>query len=296
VLKTELLALLEGRGRLARVLKELDDDGTFLRRVDDDDRALLKRWVNDWTHRDHKVLWREIEVGARKLGNRLTAAGIFQDLIWRTVTAWRIANEVKKSGKDPIFEDHQARQKRYLHLADAADALAKYYRDYQEFNTNATEVLMPLLKSVELRLDPFALNRPMTITTLPLPVYSIVPPSAYHLAELHERQAKLFRQSGDWKLFSTTKVSHKGEHRERLAFVHTITKSLGELCGTQADGMPHRKVIAMLTNICFPDENVDDEDVRKMLEDRPRRRGGRKTINDAPTSVIRKGPKKAPPS
>jgi hypothetical protein len=114
------------------------------------------------------------------------------------------------------------------------------------------------------------------------------------LAELHERQAKIFRRA-DREMFGTTKVSHKGEHRERLAFVHTITKSLGELCGTNPNGKPHRKIIAMLANICFPDEPVDDEGVRKMLEDRPRKRVGRKTINDAPMSVIRTGPKKGPP-
>jgi hypothetical protein len=262
-LKTELLALLEGRGQLARVQKELDDDGTFLRRLDDDDRALLRRWANDWTHRKYEVLWREIETDARKLW-RFNAAEIFQQLIWYTVTAWRIANKVKKSGKDPILEEHQARRKRSLHLAKAADDLAKYYRDNQRYHTNATEILMPLLKSVELRLEPFSLNRPMTITTLPLPAYSMVPPSAYLLAELHERQAKLFRQS-NWEPVSSTKVSHKREHRERLAFVHAITKSLGELCGTNPKGEPHRKVIAMLTNICFADANVNNEDVRKML-------------------------------
>jgi hypothetical protein len=89
VLKTELLALPEGRGRLARVQKELDDDGTFVRRVDDDDRALLTRWVNDWPHRDHKVLWREIEVGARKLGNRRSGDISGSDLAHRYGVAHR---------------------------------------------------------------------------------------------------------------------------------------------------------------------------------------------------------------
>jgi hypothetical protein len=243
----------------------LDDDGTILRRLDGDNRALLRRWVHDWTGREHEILWRGIEAGARELGNRFTAAEIFQDLICYTVTAWRIANKVKKSGKDPILEEHQAKRKRSLRLAKAADDLAKYYRENQQYHTNAREILMPLLESVELRL--LAENRPMTITTLPLPAYSMVLPSAYLLAELHERQAKLFRQ-GDWEPVSSTKVSHKGEHRERLAFVHTITKSLGELCGTNPNGEPHRKVIAMLTNICFADENVNNEDVRKMLTGR----------------------------
>jgi hypothetical protein len=258
-LKTELLALLKGSGRFARVWEELDDDDTFPRRLDDDDRALLKRWVNDWTQPEHEVLWQEIEAGARKLGNQLTAADIFLDLIWYTVTAWQIAKGVE-SGDDPIDRQRQKRREYLLDLADKADALAKYYRGKAEYLLHdANELLMPVLKGAEIRLV-----RPEITPNSAPPVYSFRV-FQHLIRELHERQAEMLRRQAGWEPVSTTVISRKSERRVLKAFLHTITNSLNDLCGTHADGSPHREVIAVLANISFPDENVTSEDVCTLL-------------------------------
>ena len=262
-LKTELLALLKGSGRLARVREKLDDDdGAFPRRLDDDDRALLKRWVNDWTQPEHEVLWQEIEAGARKLGNQLTTAEIFRDLIWYTITAWQIAKGVE-SGDDPIERQRQKRREYLLDLADKVDALAKYYRGKAEYLLHdANELLMPVLKGAEIRLV-----RPEITPNSPPPVYAFRV-FQHLISDLYQRQAERLRRQAGWEPVSTTVISHKSERRVLKAFVHKITEFLGDRCGTQADGLPHRQVIAMLANVCFPSEDVDSEDVRKMLTDR----------------------------
>jgi len=129
---------------------------------------------------------------------------------------------------------------------------------------------MPLLKGVEIRLV-----RPEIKTTSPPPVYSFQV-FQHLIAELYERQAEMLRCRARWgEPVSTTVVSRKTERRVLKAFLHRITEHLSALCGTQADGLPHRKIIAMLANICFPDEAVVDEDVRTMLTDRRARGSAR---------------------
>ena len=94
--------------------------------------------------------------------------------------------------------------------------------------------------------------------------------SVHLLQELHEREAKLLRRQAGEEPTATTFVSRERQHRVRNAFVHKITDYLHVLCGTNADGKPHRKAIAMLVNINFPDEFMDQEDVRKTLARRGR--------------------------
>jgi hypothetical protein len=255
-LKAELLAVLKGSGQLARNVE-----------WNDTDRALLKRWADDWTDNpEFASLWGTIEASARKLGGWRTTAGvIFQELIWYTVTAWQTA-KVVESGDDPFFQERQTRRKYLLRLAKAADALAEYYRNNAQYQLNPEELLMPLLKGAEIRL-----LRPITTTTSPPPVYSLAV-SQHLIPELYERQAEILRRRAGREPVSTTVISRKSERRVLKAFLHRISEYLGELCGTQANGLPHRKIIAMLANICFPDETVVEEDVRKMLTDRRARR------------------------
>jgi hypothetical protein len=252
-LKNELLAVLKGSGQLAQHVE-----------WNHADRALLKRWADDWIDNpEYASLWGIIEADARKLGGWRTNAGIFQELIWYTVTAWQIAKGVE-SGNDPIERERQKRREDLLDLANAADALAKYYRDNAEFPLllGAQELLMPLLKGVEIRL-----LRPVSEPNSPPPVYSFR--VFQHLVpELYERQAEMLRRRAGWGSVSTTVISNKSERRVLKAFVHKITESLGELCGTQSDGKPHRRIIAMLANICFFPDETDDENVRTMLTDR----------------------------
>jgi hypothetical protein len=141
-LKAELLAVLKGSGRLAQHVE-----------WNRAERTLLKRWTDDWTDNpDYSPLWGIIEADAHKLGGRCTNAGaIFQELIWYTIRAWQIAKGVQ-SGNDPIERERQKRREHLLDLADAADALAKYYRDNTEFPLGAEELLMPLLKGVKIGL------------------------------------------------------------------------------------------------------------------------------------------------
>jgi hypothetical protein len=204
-LKAELLALLKGRGVLAQNFE-----------LDDADRALLRRWADDWTDNpEYASLWGIIEADASKRGYRTNAGAIFRELIWYTVTAWKTAKAVE-TGDDPFLQKMQVRRKHLLSLAKAAEALAEYYRDMQQYQTNAPEILMPLLEAVELRL--LAEDRPITIRTLPLPAYSIAAPSTHLLAELHERQAKIFRRA-DREPSSTIVISNKAERRVLKAFL-----------------------------------------------------------------------------
>ena len=117
----------------------------------------------------------------------------------------------------------------------------------------------------------------------PPPVYAFrvfqhLIPELYErqIPELYERQAEMLRRRARWgEPVSTTVISRKIERRVLKAFQHRITEYLGSLCGTQADGKPHREIIAMLANICFPDQTVDRDDVRKMLTDRRARGSAR---------------------
>jgi hypothetical protein len=251
-LKTGLLAVLRGSGQLAENVE-----------WDDAAHALLRRWADDWTDdSEYASLWQTIEADARKLNGRLTTASIFQDLIWYTVTARQIANGVE-SGDNPIERERQKRREYLLDLAHAADALAKYYRGDAEYLLyDANELLMPVLQGAEIRLV-----RPEITPNSPPPVYAFRV-FQHLISDLHARQAEMLRRQAGWEPVSTTVISHKRERRVLKAFLHEITKSLGALCGTQADGLPHRQVIAMLANVCFPGEDVDSEDVRKMLTDR----------------------------
>ena len=118
VLKTELLALLRGSGQLAETVE-----------WDDADHAIPRRLGEEWTDdSEHTSLWEVVEADARKLGGRRSSGVIFQELIWYAVTAWQIAKGVE-SGDDPIKRERETRRKYLLHLADNADALAKYYWD-----------------------------------------------------------------------------------------------------------------------------------------------------------------------
>jgi hypothetical protein len=249
-LKTELLVVLKSSGQLAQHVE-----------WNDADRALLRRWVDDWTNDpEHASLWKIIETDARKLGVQSATVLIFQDLIFYTVTAWQIAKGAE-SGDDPIKQEREKRQEELLELSRGADALAKYYRDNTDLLDNQ-ELLMSVLKGAEIRL-----SRPVIEPTSPPPVYSFRI-FQNQLPDLYERQADVLRRRVKRESSSTTFISRKSECRVLNAFVHKITEFLGDLCGTQADGKPHRKIIAMLANICFPDEIVDHEDVRKMLKDR----------------------------
>ncbi len=252
-LKTELVAVLNG----ASPLFGTDE-------LDDADRKLVRRWADEWTCAEYASLWATIEGAARKRSGWRTDTGtIFRDLIFRTVIAWQFA-KAAESGDDPIDRQIQTRRKYLLHLAEATDALAKYHRDNAEYPTqlNTEELLMPLLKEAKI-----TLRRPEINANSPPPVYAF---TLYpHLVVgLYERQAEILRRSIGTEPISTMVISRKREHRVLKAFLHTISHHIEDLCGTQANGKPHREIIATLANICFPKETVDNEVVPQMLEDR----------------------------
>lgn len=110
---------------------------------DDADRALIRRWADECTDDpEFASLLETIEWEARKLSRRVTTALIFQDLIWQTARG-------VESGHDPIELERQKRREDLSNLADAADSLAKYYRDNAQHELNPEELLIPLLKDVE---------------------------------------------------------------------------------------------------------------------------------------------------
>jgi hypothetical protein len=264
VLKVELLAVLNGTSQLAVTL-------------DEDDRASLEWWAREWidgTHdddREYESLWQEIESDARMRGTCPSdAAAIFQSLIWYTVEARHIAKSVEPGG-DPALREERNRREYLLQLAAKADALAKYCSDSQQYSGISVEfwyeLMYPLLQQLKLRL--IAEDRCISVLELPLPAYEL-PMSVHLLQELHEREAELLRRQAGEEPTATTYVSRERQHRARNAFVHKITDYLHDLCGTNADGKPHRKAIATLVKINFPDEDMDEEDVRKTLARRGR--------------------------
>jgi hypothetical protein len=105
----------------------------------------------------------------------------------------------------------------------------------------------------------------------------------------------MLRRQAGWEPVSTTVISRKSERRVLKAFLHKITASLGELCGTEADGHPHREVIAMLENISFPDENVTSEDVYTLLTGRRAKDAARQRSTPRLRRRSARPPKKAPP-
>jgi len=127
-----LLDVLKGNGELAQNVE-----------WDDADRALIRRWADECTDDpEFASLLETIEWEARKLSRRVTTALIFQDLIWQTARG-------VESGHDPIELERQKRREDLSNLADAADSLAKYYRDNAQHELNPEELLIPLLKDVE---------------------------------------------------------------------------------------------------------------------------------------------------
>jgi hypothetical protein len=232
----------------------------------DDERVFLERWAEDWTEgAEFTSLWRQMEKDARTLGlcYPLDATAIFGELIKCTLEATRIAFNAK-SGDDPDLREKQNRREEILKLAAMADALADYFREgsqYSGFLMHFREtILMPLLKDIEFR-RPWE-DRRASILQFPGAYELIVP--AHSLQQLHEREAQFLRDWAGKEPAPTTFISRKHKHRKRNAFVHSLTDSLYAL-GVKANGQPHRKAIAVLVNIIFPHEDMDEEGVRKIL-------------------------------
>jgi hypothetical protein len=233
---------------------------------DDAARKLLRRWADEWTGAEYASVWATIEAAARKLrGWRVDTRAIFQDLIFCTVIAYQFSKAVE-FGEDPVERQIKARREDLLELANAADALAKYHRDYAEDPPNTEGLLSPLLKGAGIRL-----LRPEIKANSSPPVYAFTL-GAHLVVEFYERQAEILRRRVGKGRISGMVISHKRERRILKAFLHSIAQHMEDLCGTQANGKPHREIIATLANICFPEETVDTEVVRQMLEDRLDRR------------------------
>jgi hypothetical protein len=95
------------------------------------------------------------------------------------------------------------------------------------------------------------------------------------LADLHEREARLFRQFAakqaekDRTRTSRYRISRLRRFRERTAFMHLLAADLRELCGR-----PHYDTVAAITNIAFTGDDVmTSEHVRAAC--RPTTRKGR---------------------
>lgn len=158
VLKTELLALLRGSGQLAETVE-----------WDDADHAIPRRLGEEWTDdSEHTSLWEVVEADARKLGGRRSSGVIFQELIWYAVTAWQIAKGVE-SGDDPIKRE---RERPVGSIFCTLPIMPMPWRSIIgtiRYLLGAEELLMPLLKAVEIRLV-----RPMSEPNWPPPVFHSV--------------------------------------------------------------------------------------------------------------------------
>jgi hypothetical protein len=234
------------------------------------DRAFLNLWAEDWTEgAEFTALWDQVGKDALTRGfYPPTSLAVFKHLIECALEARRTAAKIK-SGEDPDRREKESRRERLLKLASMADAAADYFHEMSRYSGSLMQLrerlLMPLLKDVEFR----RVSEEGQTSILLFPgAYELIVP-AHSLQQLHEREANLLREWAGKVPTATTFISRKHKHRERNAFVHSLTEYLCGF-GVQADGQPHRKAIATLVNISFPDEYIDEEGVRKILKS-PRR-------------------------
>jgi hypothetical protein len=98
----------------------------------------------------------------------------------------------------------------------------------------------------------------------------IMPPQ--QIAELHEREAELFRQfASDPKRSPTgsVRVSRNKRGREANVFMQLMASSMRELCRK-----PHNNAVATMTNVAFPEAHVTAENVGSACK--PTTRTGRR--------------------
>jgi hypothetical protein len=174
-------------------------------------------------------------------------------VISAALRARRTANDLKH-GVDSISQHAQGEIAELQQLAQKADDLGRFCRGPKKWD-------LASLMSPQVRLGPLIAQHGLM--------------QLRQLADLHDREARLFRQFAakevdrDRVRRSRYRVSREKEVRDRIAFMHLMAADLREVCGK-----PHYDAVAAITNIAFPGANVTSEHVRASC--RPTTRQGRR--------------------
>jgi hypothetical protein len=215
-----------------------------------DDRAFITRWIAE-----------AADPAFERLVTDLIEQGEIADdpyVICRMVislahAAWHAATDLKH-GVDSISQRAQGEITELRQLAQKADDLARFCHGSGKLD-------LASLISPQVRLGPLITQQRM----MPL----------QQLADLHDREAQLFRQFAakeaerDRVRRSRYRISRERHVREQIVFMHLMAADLRELCGK-----PHYDAVAATTNIAFPGADVTSEHVRAAC--RPTTRQGRR--------------------
>jgi hypothetical protein len=207
------------------------------------DRAHLKRWASD-DYPDNSI-WQKLE-GAARERNLLPMNSFYFGLV-KECLYMRGRAESAASGIDFDFRHNQRFHQWQLELAKKADDLADYYKWAEEYSGIAMFF--------------YRFLRPVS-----------------ELEELHRREAALFRQRTSRPPKPGVRVSRQDRSRGRKglrkinAFIDLANAHLTFFCSEQ----PDYEAIALVTEIAFPEFEVDPEYVRKAL--RPSTVLGRRAV------------------
>jgi hypothetical protein len=196
------------------------------------DHAHLARWGADGYPED--PLWEKLATDAQARG-MLPPNTIYRDIIGEALIMRRHAESVS-SGTDFELRERQRRREHLLELAKKADDLAEYYKWAAEYSGIAS-YFMRFLKPVS------------------------------ELQELHEKEAKLLRQRAGRQPKPAARVSRQDRSKGRkglrkiIAFIDLSDCFLRDWLSEK----PDYEAVAVLTEIAFPDHDINAEYVRQVL-------------------------------
>jgi hypothetical protein len=210
--------------------------------LSDSDRAHLKRWASN--NYPENSIWQKLESAARE--RSLLPMHSFYFGLVKEGLYMRGRAESAATGIDFDLRHNQRLHQWQLELAKKADDLADYYKWAEEYSGIA------------------------------MFFYRFLRPVA-ELEDLHRREAALFRQRN-----RTPKPGVRASRQDRSrgrkglrkinAFIDLANAHLTFFCSEQ----PDYEAIALLTEIAFPDFDVDPEFVRTAL--RPTTAAGRRKV------------------
>jgi hypothetical protein len=209
------------------------------------DREFLQAWIHD--HYADDAIWEEIVAKARQF--RVSHVLGHFPLIWYALRARRLADEIR-FGDDPLQRERENRRDELLALADAADALAQFWRKAEGKST-----------VLALGFPPF-----------PIPFERVL-----QLQKLNEGQAQLLLLLAGAPPPPTTRNSRQkrskkhDRSRECAAFMHSMVGHMREICGK-----PFYHAVATLTEIAFPEAEISIDDVRRVAKQATTRSGRRR--------------------
>jgi hypothetical protein len=202
--------------------------------VDDDilrttDREFLQTWIDDYAD---DTIWEKIVAEARVFNDSRNFDKL--SLIWYAIRARRLAEDVG-SGVDPLQRERQKRHDELLALADAADALTRYWQEAE-------------MRCARLDLFP----------PFPIPYEQVL-----LWRTLNVRQAQFLREIAGKAPSPNTRISRQSRNKNRsrlrecTAFMYAMVGHMHEICGK-----PRYTVVAMMANMAFPEADVSVDDVR----------------------------------